>query len=223
VTDGAPITSLDEREAKAVLAAAGISVPRNWEASFGEPIPSDIPSGGRFVVKLLSRSLLHKSDLGAVKVGVGRDCIAAAMATMQQSIPAALGHDGRYLVEEFVPGQVAELLIGITRVSPIGLVLTIASGGVLAELGSDRAVVLLPASHDDIESALVSLRVDELIAGYRGRPKGDRAAAVAAIRALVAFAMAEADRLVEVEINPLLVLADGKGAVAVDAVMQRLT
>ena len=78
-----------------------------------------------------------------------------------------------------VPGAVAEMLVGVRRDPQVGPILVIGTGGVLVELAGDRAVLIAPAARGEIEAALATLRIAALIAGYRGRPAGDRAGAVA--------------------------------------------
>ena len=118
-----------------------------------------------------------------------------------------------------IAAPLAELLVGITRDPPFGLVMTLGSGGELVEILRDTATLLLPATRGEIAAALDSLRCAPLLRGYRGRPPGDRAAAVAAIDAIQRLALAEKDSLVELEINPLIVCAEGQGAFAADALM----
>jgi acetyl-CoA synthetase len=100
-----------------------------------------------------------------------------------------------------------------------GLALVIGAGGVLTELLKDAATLILPASRAEIERALDSLAVSKLIAGYRGKA-GDRAAVISAIEAVARFADAHRAYIEELDVNPLMVLAPGKGAVAVDALIR---
>ncbi|TIW86104.1 MAG: CoA-binding protein, partial [Mesorhizobium sp.] len=93
-------------------------------------------------------------------------------------------------------------------------------GGTDAELLRDTATLLLPVSHASISAALRSLRLFPLLDGWRGRAKGDVDAAIEAIQKFAAFAIANEDRFIEAEINPLIVCPQGQGAVAVDAVMR---
>ena len=115
---------------------------------------------------------------------------------------------------------VAELLIGVTRDPQFGLLMTIGAGGVLVELLGDAASLLLPAGEDEIRAAILSLKTAPLLQGFRGRPVGDLAAAVAAALAIARFAEANAATLEELDVNPLLVRPEGKGAVAVDALIR---
>ncbi len=114
---------------------------------------------------------------------------------------------------------VAELIVGITRDPQFGLALVLGAGGVLVEMVRDSATLLLPTDRAAVERALSGLRIAKLLAGYRGRAAGDMAAAVDAVLAVAAFAEAERDRLIELDVNPLFVLPVGRGAVAVDALI----
>ena len=119
-----------------------------------------------------------------------------------------------------VRGAVAEVLVGVRRDPQVGPILVVGSGGELVELAGDRAVLIAPAAREEIEVALATLRVGALVAGFRGRPPGDRAALVDAVLAIQRFALARTDRLIELEVNPLIVRPAGKGAYAVDALMR---
>ena len=115
---------------------------------------------------------------------------------------------------------VAELIVGINRDAQVGLVLVIGSGGVLTELAADRAVLLAPASREEIEAAVSGLKVAALVEGFRGRRAGDRVALVDAVLAVQRFALDHADRVIELDVNPLIVRPAGRGVVAVDALMR---
>jgi len=114
----------------------------------------------------------------------------------------------------------AELIVGVKREQGFALALVIGSGGILVELLKDSRSLLLPTTDAAIERALLSLRIAPLLQGFRGRPAADMPKLIAAIRAIADYACANADNLLELDVNPLLVTA--KGAVAVDALI-RLT
>jgi acetyl-CoA synthetase len=116
-----------------------------------------------------------------------------------------------------IEGAVAELIVGVVRDPGFGLAVIMGAGGVLAEVMSDTVTLLLPASRAEIERALPELKIWRLIAGYRGQ-RGDGAAVVRAVEAVLAFADAERDFLEEIDVNPLLVLPDR--AVAADALIR---
>ena len=119
-----------------------------------------------------------------------------------------------------VGDAVAEVIVGVSRDPQVGLVLVVGSGGLLAELAGDRVVLLAPASRGEIEAALSELKVAALVEGFRGRPAGDRAALVDTVLAVQRFALDRADRLVELDVNPLVVRPAGRGVAAVDALLR---
>jgi hypothetical protein len=123
------------------------------------------------------------------------------------------------LVERMVTGAVCELIVGVKSDPQFGLALVIGAGGVLTELLKDSATVLLPTSRAEIERALDSLAVSGMIAGFRGKA-GDREGVISAIEAVARFADAHRAWIEELDVNPLMVLPPGKGAVAVDALIR---
>jgi len=206
---------LSEREAKERLARAGIPVPRGeFVQSPEEAVAVAARIGAPVAIKAVGRGFAHKSERGAVRLGL--EAPAAVEATARALLPLGDG----LLVERMVGDGVAEVIVGVNRDAQTGLVLVIGSGGVLAELAADRAVLLAPASREEIEAALSDLKVAALIAGFRGRPAGDRAALVDTVLAVQRFALDHADSLLELEINPLIVRPAGRGVVAVDALMR---
>ena len=124
-----------------------------------------------------------------------------------------------FLVERQVAGVVAELIVGLHRDPQFGLVMVVGMGGTLVELVEDAASLLLPTDRESVGRTLGRLKVMKLLQGYRGKPAGDVAAAIDAIMAIARFADAHRDRLVELDVNPLMVLPRGQGAVAVDALI----
>lgn len=126
------------------------------------------------------------------------------------------GHRGLFLVEQMVEDVVAELLVAVRRQWPVGWLVTIGAGGVLAELLDDLAHLLAPVGRREVVTAIEALRAGRILAGYRGAPAADIPACAAAITDLVNGALGDGDVL-EIEVNPLLVTS--REAVAVDALM----
>lgn len=202
----------DEATAKAMLAVAGLPVPQGRQAaSVAEAVAAAEALG--FPVALKALGVAHKSELGAVRLNLknAEDVRDAAAALLP------LG-SGLY-VEAMVTGGVAELIVGLTRDPVFGSVMTVGTGGVLVELLKDSATLLLPATRGEIEVALRSLRMFPLLDGYRGRAKADLDAAIATIEKIARFAMAHAGGIEELDINPLIVCAEGKGAWIADALL----
>ncbi|MEO0994657.1 MAG: acetate--CoA ligase family protein, partial [Pseudomonadota bacterium] len=206
-----PLRLIDEAAAKAQLAAFGLPVPPNARAATPEEAATAAERLG-FPVALKALGHAHKTEAGALRLG-----LQDPQAVMQAA--AAMPAPGGYLVERMVEDVVAELILGITREAPYGFLLTIGVGGVLTELLQDSASLMVPATAEEIGDALRSLRIWRLLEGYRGKPAADTQAIVDAALALQAYAIAEADGLAEVEVNPLI--ATPTGAVAVDALIRR--
>jgi acetyl-CoA synthetase len=129
----------------------------------------------------------------------------------------------RFLVEQMVTDAVAELIVGVARDPQLGPVVVVGDGGILVELLAETRTLLLPATEAEIEAAIRSLRAFKLMNGFRGRPKGDIPATVRAVAAVARFAEANAATLVELDVNPLMVRPQGKGAVAADALIRITT
>jgi len=207
-----PVTQWDEGHAKAVLASYGLVVPGSVVADS----PAEAPAlaaeiGFPVVVKALSTDLAHKTEIGGVHVGLDSE------AAVQRAVASMAGLSDRFLVERMVEGAQLELIVGVQRDPQLGPAVTVGAGGVLVELIRDAATILLPATATEIRAALRSLRIWPVLEGFRGRGLG-LDAVVEAIEAIVAFAQDHADQLVELEVNPLLVLP--QGAVAVDALIR---
>jgi acyl-CoA synthetase (NDP forming) len=202
---------LRESEAKTLLARHGLVVPVAAECTLADAPQLAARIGFPVVLKISDDTIAHKSDVGGVALDLrSPDDVATAAARM-----APLGE--RVLVEQMVGGAVAELIVGVVRDPQSGFALLVGAGGVLAELLTDSVTVLLPTTRDDLERAVRRLRVWTLVEGHRGR-RGDPGAVLRALLAVAEFAAAHRDRLLELDVNPLLVLPDR--AVAVDALIK---
>ena len=205
---------LTEAEAKAELAAFGLRVPESRLASNPEDAVKAAEELG-FPVVLKGLGVAHKTEAGAVKLNLQTGDAVRAAAVGMQAVASG------YLVEKMVEKPVAELIIGATRDPVAGLFMTIGAGGILVELLEDSAILVLPATKEDILAAISRLKISKLLDGYRGGPKADLAALVAAVASAADYVVSNAAKLEELDINPLMVLSDGKGAVAADALVRR--
>lgn len=217
VSDGVATDAglLAEWQAKDTLARFGVTVPRGALVDVEHLSERAADIGYPVVLKAAVPDLAHKTEAGAVVVGIPNAEVLRAAAERM----AHLGD--RFLVEAMVPSPVAELIVGVTRDPQFGLVLTIGAGGALVELLADVRTLLFPVSEASIAEALDSLRVSKLLDGYRGGAPGDRAAAIEAILKIAAYAEANGSHLEELDVNPLMVLPRGGGAVAVDALIRK--
>ena len=208
------LEQLSEAQAKAALAAFGLAVPDHRVARQAGVAAAAREIGLPVVVKALSRDIAHKTEAGAVRLNLATPEEAARAA-------AAMAHlAGEFLVERMHGGAVAELIIGVARDPQFGLTLTIGAGGVLVELLEDAVTLLLPVQRDEVARALAGLKVSRLLTGFRGRAAGDVAAAIDAVMAVARFADWNNTSLQELDINPLLVMPAGQGAIVADALIR---
>ncbi len=194
--------ALDEFAGKQDLAAAGLTIPQGQIVERIEELPKNLD--GPVAMKALAADLAHKSEVGGVKLQV-RD-LAAAYADLARLSP-------RVLVEEMVDDAVAELIVGVAYDRVVGGHLVVGAGGVLTEVLSDTAVLLMPFAADQVRAALGGLNMAPLLDGYRGKAAADRPALVQAILAVQARVLR--GDVVELDINPLM--ATPTRAVAADA------
>ncbi|WP_246155220.1 acetate--CoA ligase family protein [Saccharopolyspora hirsuta] len=202
---------LDERAGKQELAAAGVAVPEGVLSDADGAPEAAAELGFPVVVKAVSAELAHKTEVGAVRVGL------TSREQVRDAVGGMAGLAEVFLVERMVAGAVAELIVGVRRDPQFGAALTIGAGGVLVELVRDSVTLLLPATREQIAEALRGLRIWPLLTGFRG-PAADVPAVVDAIAAIAEHARGD-DRLLELDVNPLLALP--RGAVAVDVLLRR--
>ncbi len=213
--------ALDEWTSKQALAAFGVRLPKARLAKAADAPAAAAALGFPVAIKAVSPALVHKTEAGAVALNqTTSDEVAAAVARIGAAVADLPEAGERFLVERMVEGAVAELIVGARREPPFGLALVIGSGGELVDVVEDSRAILLPADRREIAEALDSLRAARLMAGFRGRPEGDREAALDAVAAIAAFAEHHRDRLIELDVNPLPVLPKGQGAFAVDAMIR---
>ncbi|MDX8483309.1 acetate--CoA ligase family protein [Mesorhizobium sp. VK24D] len=203
---------LDEAETKARLINAGCPVPKGVRpGELDEAVTFSEAIG--FPVALKALGVAHKSEIGAVRLNL-KDA-ESVKAAANDLLPLGTG----LYVERMVRDCVAELIVGFTRDPMFGVVMTLGTGGVLVELLRDSVTLMLPVTRDDIEAALRGLKLYPLLEGYRGRPKADVAAAIDAIAGIADFVRKNAHEIEELDINPLIVCAEGKGAWIADALL----
>ena len=206
--------TLSEHEAKTALATFGVRIPRSTLARPVDVADAAQSIGFPVVIKAASAALEHKSDVGGVVLNVRSTAEAAAAAQRLARLSDLL------LVEEMINDGVAEMLVGMTVDPQFGQVLVIGAGGVLTELLRDTISLLPPFTPSVIESALRTLTISKLLCGFRGRPAADIQALVEVALACTRYAEANVDRLLELDINPVIVRPAGRGAVAVDALIR---
>ncbi len=210
-SDSGQVT-LDEADAKQLLAKFQVPIPTGERVgSVQEAIDRADDMGYPLVLKVLG--IAHKTETSALRLNLKT---ADEVATAAREL---LKLSDQLYLESMLESVVAELIVGVTRDDQFGLLLTIGSGGILVEIMQDSHTLLIPASRSDIETALAGLKSAALFDGYRGNNKADIRAAVDAILAIQQFAIDESGRLYELDINPLLLCAEGEGVFAADALI----
>lgn len=213
---------LDEHTAKRVLARYGIPTARERLVfSQAEAEEAVAALGGPVALKVCSSRLPHKSEAGGVMLGLNNRAEAGAAYNALARRFGSLD-DGRgvpALVQEMVEDGL-ETIVGLSRDPQWGLVIAFGLGGVLVELLRDVRLALPPLDDEGAEEMLAAIGAAALLRGYRGAPPRDRAALRAALLGLSALALDLGDLIEEVDVNPLLALAEGRGARAVDALLR---
>lgn len=215
-------TTLDEMEARALLAEAGLSFPpAEVVRSVDEAVAAAKRAGGPVAIKLLSQQITHKSDAGGVvlDVGTGDEARTAFERIAANASAYARDHglpeeDNAATVSPMLAPPVAELLVGACRDPQLGPVLTIGAGGIRVEVLRDVAHRVLPVDGREVEAAIGELKVSAVLAGGRGGRAAEPGAIVEAAGAVAECVMRWPD-VAEVEVNPLFVYEDR--AVPVDA------
>nr|WP_314531656.1 acetate--CoA ligase family protein [uncultured Pseudomonas sp.] len=212
---------LNEWDSKQALRAFGLPTP-NGVLSTAQNAAADADAlGYPLVLKAVSAQLPHKTEAGAVALNLkDRAAVVCALDKMRASIAAYAPQVpfDQLLLEPMATPPLAELIVGIKRENDFGLALVIGAGGILVELLKDSRSLLLPTTDGAIRRALLSLRSAALLQGFRGREAADLDALVAAIRAVADYACENAESLLELDVNPLLVGAHG--TTAVDALIR---
>jgi len=174
-------------------------------------------TGFPVVLKGLVDGMAHKSEAGLVALGL-RSTLEVREAVRAMIARQPMAHFAGFSVERMIEGGI-ETLIGVRNDPQFGPMLAFGLGGVAVELFEDLAFRRCPIERDGALALIASTRAGRLLNGYRGRPRADIEALTEAMVALSRFAMCHRETIVEVEINPLIVLRAGHGVAAVDALV----
>ncbi len=209
-----------ERQARRLLADAGIPVvPGRLASSADEAVTAAAEIGGSLAVKIVCAQIMHKSDLGAVRLGVPADeaAVREAYRAVTAAAAAARGTTTADVLISPMRTGGTELLVGVLRDPLWGPVLAVAVGGIFVEVLQDSALAPLPVTPAQARRMLGTLRGRALLDGVRGRGPADLAALSAVIARIGDLAVALGDQLESLEVNPLWV--DGATIEALDAVV----
>jgi acetyltransferase len=205
---------LSEAEAKRILAEAGIPVVETIEArTEDEAAELAARLGFPVVLKLLSPTITHKSDVGGVRLNLHDEtAVRAAWRLIRDQVPAEAF--AGVTVQRMMQEKGVELILGVSRDAQFGPVLLFGAGGTLVEVWKDRALALPPLNRAMARRLIAQTRISRVLQGVRGQA----AAHVEALEeAIVRFSqlIAAEPRIIESDINPLV--ATPSGVVALDA------
>ena len=217
---------LTEPEAKRVLAAYGIPVvPTEIVRDAAGAAAAAVRIGFPVAVKILSRDITHKTDVGGVALDLmSEQAVLDAVREMTGKVLVVANKariDGFVVQPMIRRPHAVELILGAAEDAVFGPIILVGHGGVAAEVIDDKALALPPLDPVLAEDALSRTRVDRLLRGYRDRAPADRAA-VGEVMIRLSQLIADVGEIAELDINPLL--ADADGVIALDAriVVQRL-
>ena len=218
-----PATSPDEAGAKKILSGAGIpAAPEQSVQSAQEAVTVADGFGYPVVMKILSPDILHKSDIGAVKLNLGdADTVRQAYTDILSSA-ATHAPDAQVngvLVAKQLSGGV-ECLMGINRDPVFGPVAVFGLGGIFVELLNDVALRPCPFGVDTARDMILSIRGAQILQGARGTDRVDIEALAQMLSNLSVFAAGAGERLTSIDLNPVLAMPEGQGAFALDAVIE---
>jgi acyl-CoA synthetase (NDP forming) len=205
------IEVLDEAASKRFIAENGVPVPPGHVVGSEDAVEAAELLGYPVVLKALG--VAHKTDVGGVQLGLS-DAHAVSDAVAEMSDLSV-----SFLVERMVQGVVAELIVGVARDEQFGPYLLVGGGGILVEMMRDSVSLLLPTTNERVQEAFSKLKCAPLLKGFRGAPPADLEAAAGAIMAIAAMVENDPEAIVELDVNPLMVLPKGLGVVAADALI----
>jgi acetyltransferase len=220
---GFPAGWLEVSAAFDLLASAGIPV---VERALATSPDAAVAIAERFgypvVLKVESRAIQHKTEVGGVELGIAGPADVAA--AFERIMAAVAGKAPGLAVEGVTVQRMArpgiEVLLGVKRDPDFGPVVAVGLGGVFVEVFGDVAVALPPVTDFEAREMLRRLRSWPLFDGARGRPRADVDALAAAILAVGDLAVALGERVEAIDVNPLIVHPAGQGVLAVDALVR---
>jgi acetyltransferase len=211
--------SIGDSEARQILTAYGLQIPQSEIAATpDEAVEIANQIGYPVVLKIASPDILHKTDVGGVKVGLSnteqlRDAYELMVYRAQRYLPQA--HLWGCLVQQMVPAGGQEVLVGMNRDPQFGPLVTFGLGGIYVETLKDVTFRIAPFSVQSAEKMLTEIRAHAILDGVRGEPPVDKAAIVDTLLRIGQLVQ-DFPEIVELDINPLMVYPQGQGAIAID-------
>ncbi len=204
---------LTEFEGKQLINGYGISIPKGAIiTNLSEALRAAEEITYPVSLKISEAELAHKSELGAVRLNIQDSEM------LEQACHDLFKIGSSLLIEKMIKDSVCELIIGVDYDPTFGKYIIIGGGGIFVEILKDSSLLLLPATREDVLLALSKLKVYPLLEGYRGNSKGDIESVVDSVISIIA--LVRENDVLELDINPLIVLKEKKGVVAADALIR---
>jgi len=220
-----PQLALGEADTRPIMADYGFTlVPGDFAANAEQAAAIADKIGYPVVLKIVSPQILHKSDLGGIALNLGSaPVVKSAVHAMTEKITAAApqAEITGFLVQKMAP-EGMEVIVGMKRDPAFGPLMMFGLGGVYVELFKDVGFGVAPMTVDQAHAMVAGTKAGQLLSGYRGGPAYDLEAVVDVIGRLSHLAL-DHPTIEEVEVNPLLVLPKGQGALVLDARIIRST
>ncbi|WP_298235148.1 acetate--CoA ligase family protein [uncultured Azohydromonas sp.] len=217
---GTPGHALSEAQAYAVLDKLGVPHAPAVTSGLSQKAPA-LPFDFPVVAKVCSAQIPHKTEVGGVVLGIQNASeLQAALSTLKTNLAErAPGVACDEVLIQPMRKGLTEVLIGY-RIDPeAGPLVMLAAGGIWAEVARDRSIRLAPVSLETAREMISEVKALKTVAGLRGKPRGDLDALARAVCALSQLAVKPELRIAEAEVNPLMVMAEGQGVLAVDALI----
>ncbi|ASC64600.1 CoA-binding protein [Achromobacter denitrificans] len=212
---------LSEAASLALLAAQGIAVGEHALcANADAAVAAWRRMGAPVALKACSARLPHKSEHGLVALGINDEAALREALARQAQTLARLGVDDASWIVARMQRGLHELALGVRNDPVFGPVVMVGAGGKYVEALGDVALLMPPFAAEEALAALRGLRIGRLLAGVRGEPAADMQAVAEQAARLGRYALAAAGHVASIDINPVLVGAQGEGAVALDALVE---
>ncbi len=211
--------SLGEADTRDIISAYGFNIPSNILApTAAEAVKAAETVGFPVVMKVASREILHKSDIGGVKVGV------ASSEEVERTFLDITGRARRLMPEARIQGVMVqemvsggkEVILGMTKDPQFGAMLMFGLGGIYVEVLKDVTFRIAPITKDDAHEMVTGIRSYALLSGVRGEKPVDIRAIEDGLMRLSQL-VTDFPEIVELDINPLAVFPKGRDAIAIDA------
>lgn len=219
---GQPV--LTEYISKKVLAAYGIHCAREILCKSAEEVvhaAKDI--GYPVALKVISPQIQHKTEAGIIHLNLEDEdtvkCVYEELLKNARAFDPSASIDG-VLCQQMIRGAVAEAIVGILMDPSFGPAVVFGLGGIMVEILQDRALGIPPLSRGEALEMVGNTKGSKLLYGFRGSPKADLEALVDTLIRIGRLAVDWADRIEALDINPLLILPEGQGVIAVDALLE---